>query len=109
MMQVSEAEWSKMEQKVAQEAFERAYEREIKALIEEVREKASAIAALDDMWRLHDFLSARRHEVDGKYDYRYSMLIFIFARLVKEGWLRLDELEGLDRDKLAKITALVRM
>lgn len=76
-MQVSEAEWSKIEQEIAQEAFERAYQREIKALIEQVREQASAIAELEDMWHLHDFLSARRHEVDGKYDYSYSMLVFI--------------------------------
>jgi Photoprotection regulator fluorescence recovery protein len=108
-MQVSEAEWSKIEQKIAQEAFERAYQREIKALIEQVRERASAIAELEDMWHLHDFLSARRHEVDGKYDYTYSMLVFIFARLVKEGWLHLNELEGLDKSKIAKIAALSRM
>lgn len=109
MMQVSEAEWSKTEQKVAQEAFEKAYEREIAALIQEVRAQASAIAELDDMWRLHDFLSARRHDIDGKYDYSYSVLIFIFARLVKEGWLHLDELKGLQADKLTKVAALARM
>ncbi|NJK50534.1 hypothetical protein HC931_22585 [Candidatus Gracilibacteria bacterium] len=108
-MQVSEAEWSKIEQEIAQEAFERAYQREIKALIEQVREQASAIAELEDMWHLHDFLSARRHEVDGKYDYSYSMLVFIFARLVKEGWLHLKELEGLEKSKIAKIAALSRM
>ncbi|MCU0536981.1 MAG: hypothetical protein MUD14_24090 [Hydrococcus sp. Prado102] len=108
-MQVSDAEWSKIEREIAQEAFERAYQREIKALIEQVREQASAIAQLEDMWHLHDFLSARRHEVDGKYDYQYSMLVFIFARLVKEGWLHLNELEGLDKSKIAKIVALARM
>ncbi|NJM74095.1 MAG: hypothetical protein HC862_30640, partial [Scytonema sp. RU_4_4] len=53
-----------------------------------------------DLWRLHDFLSARRHEVEGKYDYQYSVLLFVFAGLVKEGWLHLTELEGLDKDKL---------
>ncbi|MGK7917709.1 MAG: hypothetical protein AB4038_19570 [Prochloraceae cyanobacterium] len=26
----------------------------------------------------------------------------------KEGWLHLDELEGFDKDKLAKVTALAR-
>jgi hypothetical protein len=108
-MQVSDVEWSKTEQEIAQEAFEKAYQREIKALIEEVREQASEIAQIDDMWRLHDFLSARRHEVDGKYDYRYSVLVFIFARLVKEGWLQINELEGLDKTKIAKIGALSRM
>lgn len=109
MMQVSDAEWSKIEKKIAQAAFERAYEREIKALIEEVRARAGEIVELDQVWRLHDFLSARRHEIDGKYDYSYSVLIFVFARLIKEGWLDLDELEGLDTDKLTKVAALARM
>ncbi|RAM52528.1 MAG: hypothetical protein C6Y22_05870 [Hapalosiphonaceae cyanobacterium JJU2] len=109
MKQVSDTEWSKTEKEVAQQAFERAYEREIDTLIKEVREKASAIADLDHIWHLHNFLSARRHEIDGKYDYRYSVLIFVFARLVKEGWLHLDELKGLNTDKLTKITALTRI
>lgn len=108
-MRVSEIEWSTAEKKVAQAAFEKAYKRQIDALIEDVRAKASAIAGLDDVWRLHDLLSAKRHEIDGKYDYRYSVLIFVFAGLVKEGWLQLDELEGLDRGKLTKIAALARM
>ncbi|TBR59527.1 hypothetical protein BLD44_015600 [Mastigocladus laminosus UU774] len=109
MKQVSDVEWSNTEKQVAQQAFERAYEREIDTLIKEVREKASAIADLDHIWQLHNFLSARRHEIDGKYDYRYSVLIFVFARLVKEGWLHLDELKGLNTDKLTKITALTRI
>ncbi|MBD2100035.1 hypothetical protein [Leptolyngbya sp. FACHB-261] len=109
MMQVSEVEWSKTEKEVAQAAFAKAYEREIDAVAKEVRERASAISHSNDMWQLHDFLSARRHEIDGKYDYKYSALIFVFARLVKEGWLHLDELEGLGTDKLTKVAALTRM
>ncbi|MCP6760712.1 MAG: hypothetical protein NHB32_18640 [Fischerella sp. CENA71] len=109
MKQVSDVEWSKTEKEVAKQAFERAYEREIDTLIKEVREKTSAIAELDHIWQLHNFLSARRHEIDGKYDYRYSVLIFVFARLVKEGWLQLDELKGLNTDKLTKIAALTRI
>jgi hypothetical protein len=108
-MQVSDISWSNIEQKVAQKAFEKAYERETNALLKAVRENSSAIAALEDIWHLNDFLSARRHDMDGKYDYRYSVLIFVFARLIKEGWLQLDELEGLDKDKLAKINSLSRM
>lgn len=108
-MQVTDTQWSNQEKEVAQAAFEKAYDREINGLIEEVREKAKAIAQLDDMWNLHDFLSARRHDVDGKYDYRYSVLIFVFAQLVKEGWIDINELKGLDEDKLAKIAALTRM
>lgn len=106
---MNDVDWSKTEKKIAHEAFEKAYEREIIALINEVREQASTIATPDDMWRLHDFLSARRHDLDGKYDYRYSVLVFVFSRLVREGWLHLAELNGLDADKLTKIAALARM
>jgi Photoprotection regulator fluorescence recovery protein len=109
MMQVSEAEWTETEQMVAQEAFKKAYEREIDALIKQVRESASAVIGLEDMWGLHDFLSARRHEIDGKYDYRYSVLVFVLARLIQEGWLHLDELEGLETSKISKVAALSRM
>ncbi len=108
-MQVNNIGWSEIEEKIARKAFEKAYEREINALIEEVRERGSKLAELDQVWHLHDFLSARRHDIDGKYDYRYSVLIFVFARLLKEGWLDLDELKGLEPDKLTKIIALARM
>lgn len=106
---MSEINWSESEKKTAQEAFDRAYEREINSLIEEVRQKATTIANIDQVWQLHDFLSARRHEIDGKYDYRYSVLVFVFAELLKEGWLNLEELEGLAAQKRSKIMALARM
>lgn len=108
-MPVSDIEWSEPEKDIAQTAFKRAYGREIDMLIKEVRDKAGAIAELNEVWQLHDFLSAKRHEIDGKYDYRYSVLIFVFATLVREGWLQLNELEGLASDKLTKIAALTRM
>lgn len=108
-MKVNEVSWSDLEQEVAQAAFQKAYEREINSLIQEVRNNASQVCDLDDIWRLHNFLSARRHEIDGKYDYNYSVLIFVFADLIKQGWLHLDELKGLERDKIAKISSLSRM
>jgi len=108
-MKVNEVSWSDLEQEVAQAAFQKAYEREINALIQEVRDNAVQISELEDIWRLHNFLSTRRHEIDGKYDYNYSVLVFVFANLIKQGWLHLDELKGLDLDKIAKIGALSRM
>jgi Photoprotection regulator fluorescence recovery protein len=108
-MQASEIDWSVTEQQVAQEAFDKAYRREMNALLEAVREKSSSIVALEDIWHLNDLLSAKRHELDGKYEYEYSVLIFVFAKLVKEGWLDLNELAGLESSKRAKIAALARM
>ncbi|HEY9883532.1 MAG TPA: hypothetical protein V6C98_07965, partial [Thermosynechococcaceae cyanobacterium] len=78
-------------------------------LIKQVQEETSTLTELGELWRLHDFLSAKRHQVEGKYDYEYSALLFVFAGLVKEGWLHLSELEGLSQDKLAKISSLARM
>ena len=106
---MSEINWSDSEKKAAKEVFDRAYEREINNLIEEVRQKASQVSEIDQLWQLHDFLSAKRHEIDGKYDYRYSELIFVFAKLLKQGWVNKEELKVLERDKLAKISALSRM
>ncbi|OKH54050.1 hypothetical protein DSM106972_085730 [Dulcicalothrix desertica PCC 7102] len=108
-MQATDTQWSQTEQEVAKAAFDKAYEREINALAKEVHKIADGITQLDDIWVLHDFLSARRHDIDGKYDYRYSVLVFVFARLLKEGWLNLEELEGLAPDKLKKVSALSRM
>jgi hypothetical protein len=36
----------------------------------------------DDIWGLHDFLTEKRNEVDEKYDYRFSVLDFVFSRLI---------------------------
>jgi hypothetical protein len=108
-MPVSEAKWTDLEKKIARTAFDKAYKREVEALLKQVREEAGTIAEVDDLWRLHDFLSAKRHEMEGKYDYHYSALIFIFAGLLKDGWLQISDLEGLDQDKLAKVAALARM
>ncbi|MBW4527302.1 MAG: hypothetical protein KME18_19305 [Phormidium tanganyikae FI6-MK23] len=106
---MTDIQWSTTEKEISQSAFDRAHQREIDTLIQTVTEKAQTISDVSEVWQLHDFLSAKRHEIDGKYDYRYSGLLFVFARLVREKWLSIDELEGLEPDKLAKISALVRM
>ncbi len=108
-MQATEIQWSAAEQQIAKAAFDHAYAREIEQLIAFVRTQSPSIAAIEDLWKLHDFLSARRHELDGKYDFRYPTLIFVFAGLLKDGWVQLTDLEGLAADKLAKIAALSRM
>ncbi|MBF2045866.1 MAG: hypothetical protein EDM05_018215 [Leptolyngbya sp. IPPAS B-1204] len=108
-MQATDTTWSQTEKQIARTAFNNAYQRELDYLVKTVREQSSSLTEIDDVWRLHDFLSARRHEIDGKYDYRYSVLVFVLASLVREGWLQLSELEGLAADKLTKITALTRM
>lgn len=108
-MQASQTTWSEAEKAIAQAAFQNAYQREISALIQEVRDRSQGIEAIEEVWQLHDFLSTRRHELDGKYDSRDSALVFVFADLIREGWLQVGELEGLASDKLTKIAALSRL
>lgn len=108
-MQKTEISWSQTEKKIAEQAFNKAYERESSCIVEAVRDQASKITKIDDLWYINDFLNARRHDLDGKYDYRESNLIFVFATLIKQKWLQIEELEGLTKDKLAKIAALTRI
>jgi hypothetical protein len=109
MLQASETKWSEVEEKIAKQALQKAYERETTALIAYIRDRASSITELEDLWYLHDLLSSKRHEIDGKYYYDNMTIVFDFAKLVKEGWLSLDELKGLQPEIITKISALARM
>jgi len=103
-----EESWSKKEKTVARRAFENAYEKECKDLIKHIQKRANEANQPNDIWRLHDFLNERIKEIENKYDYRYSMLILVFARLLKEGWMTVGEIEGLNEDKIAKIRYLAK-
>jgi hypothetical protein len=102
-------EWTKSEKAAARRAFDLALEREYAKLAGEVRDRADRIAGPDDIWRLHDFLTKRRKEIDEKYDYRYSMLVWVFARLVNEGRIGIADLEGLGEKKLAEIRMMTEI
>ena len=95
--------WSKSEKAIARRAYDQAYDRELAALADEVRRRASAIAEPHHIWALHDFLTRSRKEIDQWYDYRYSQLVLVFARLIRDGWLSEGELTGLAEEKLVRI------
>lgn len=98
-----ELKWSKTEKVVAKQAFETAYQREYEALASKLKGMIAAVREPGDIWCIHDFLSKQRKTIGQKYDYRYSQLIFVFALLLKEGWLKETDLKGLREDKLEKI------
>ena len=109
MLQTPEAPWTTRETQCAQTLLKKAYDREVKNLLAEVQDQASNITQVDELWKLHDFLSAKRHEIDGKYDGRESVIVFVFAQLLKEGLVNADELDFLAGEKRAKIKALARL
>lgn len=98
--------WSAVEQDVAREAFAKAYARAVQKLVKQVQDRAAALGSADALWQLHDFLSIERHTMEGRFDFRLDGILFVFASLVKERLLDMDELAGLDSDKLAKIAAM---
>lgn len=109
MLQAPEAPWTETETQSAKALFKKAYDREVQHLLSDVQQQASQITQVEELWQLHDFLSAKRHEIDGKYDDRQSMIVFVFAQLMKEGLVSVEELSFLSNEKRAKIKALSRI
>lgn len=105
---MNDEKWSKAEKAVARRAFDNAYERECREIIKELGRMANEADEPDDVWRCHDFLTDKRKQADDKYDYRYSMLTLVFARLLEEGWMSIDDLEGLKEDKISRIRELAK-
>lgn len=106
---VENSEWSNAERSIAETALKKAQQREAEALLENVKERASLALSLEEIWDLNDFLSARRHEIDGKYDDAEELLIFTLSRLLKEGWLKHSDLDGIEPAKHSKIKVLMLM
>ena len=108
-METEVAGWTTAEQALAQAVFDRAMAREVESLIGDLHAKIATLSRSEEVWQLHDFLSIRRHEIEGRFDFRLSGLLFVFASFLKDGLVSIEELEGLSPDKLAKITAMARM
>jgi hypothetical protein len=108
-MDTAVAGWTDQEQSIARLAFDAAYARAVAGLISAVQVQVEQLGGAESIWQLHDFLSIQRHEIEGRFDFRLPGLLFVFASLVKDGLLSLDDLEGLEPDKLAKILAMSRM
>jgi hypothetical protein len=100
--------WSKSEKLIARTAFDAALGRELHEVIQEVKKMASQIQQLSDLWDLESYLTQRRKEIDGKYDYRYSRLTHVFGKLLHEGRLREEELRGLREDKRKSIRSIAK-
>jgi len=104
----NEPTWSKSEKAIARKAFDAALEREFQEVIREAKQKAGQIKEPEDLWDLEHYLTQRRKEIDRKYDYRYSQLDLVFARLLREKWIDEEDLRGLGEDKLRAIRSYVK-
>jgi len=91
--------WSPGEKKAAHVAFEAALSRERAAIRRDIEAMLRDSNDQTEIWVIRDFLNGRVYELDQKYDFRYSVLVGVFARLMAEGWLSLEDLAGLDLAK----------
>jgi hypothetical protein len=95
--------WSDAEKKIAHSVYEGALNRELSAVLLKFKEMAANAVTPTDMWAVEEYLKQQRHEIDSKYDYRYSQLIFVFGRLLREGWVEEEELRRLSEEKFTHI------
>ena len=95
--------WTVVEKRLAREVFDRAFERQCASITSKVKKMIASASVPSDIWRVHDYLSKHRRTVDKLYDYRYSVLLNVFARLLRDGWLTEADLSGLQKDKIEKI------
>jgi hypothetical protein len=101
--------WSASEKKIARGAYEDALESMLAKLVTEFKAKAAAATTPSDMWAVEDYLRQERRELDEIFDYRYSRLPLVFARLIREGHLDLARLNGLSEEKLEMIRRLLSL
>lgn len=93
--------------KIARQAFDRALNKERAAILAQLKQRASQATDPEDIWEIHDYLSDQRKQLDRKYDYRYSQLIWVFGQLLCEQWLEESDLAGLAPEKLQAIRDFV--
>jgi hypothetical protein len=98
-----ELAWSHKEKGVARAAFDSALARETSAIRKKVEEMLQRSNEPTAVWDILEFLSKKQRELDWKYDYRYSVLTGVFARLLCEGWVAESDLAGLAPEKLELI------
>jgi Photoprotection regulator fluorescence recovery protein len=98
-----ELKWSSTERAIARRCFDRALQRELNEAIQSTKEMAAKIRHASELWELEHHLTQLRKEIDRKYEYKYSTLILVFADLIQDGDLDLEDLRGLSEEKLRYI------
>ena len=100
---MNDERWTDREKRIARRVFDTAVAEELASTISDFKARAAAVAQPDEMWALEHYLRERRRDIDRKYDYRYSQLIWVFGQLLREGRIQEEHLAGLSEEKLDRI------
>ena|SRR6516162_3046900 len=95
--------WSNSEKVIARRAFENARLRELDGIIRQAKQKAGKVSNPDELWQLERWLTERREDINETYDYRYSVLPMVFAKLLYRRTMTEDELAGLGPEKIDQV------
>ena len=104
-----EARWSAGEKALARRVFELALKRELDQIIQDAKARVAKIKEPSELWVLEHWLTKRRNDIDRKYDYRYSVLPQVFAVLIHEGRVSLDDLRELGEEKVEYIRRFLQV
>ena len=92
--------WSEAEKKIARRVFNAALQRELVQVLAEFKRRAAGASDPDEMWSIQEYLAEARRQIDTKYDFRYSQLLIVFGRLLRENRIEERDLSGLSDEKL---------
>jgi exopolyphosphatase/pppGpp-phosphohydrolase len=101
--------WSDREKKLSRQVYDAALQRELAEIVTEFKAQAGRVTTAEQLWPLEDYLRRKRREIDTKYDYRYSQLLIVFARLLREQRIEERDLSGLSEDKLDVIRGIAAL
>lgn len=100
-------DWSASEKKIARKAYDQALEKRLSAFVADFKRRAAAVSAASEIWDIDRYIREEGKDIDMVFDYRYSQLIIVFARIIQDGLLNEGDLAGLDQDKLDAIRSAV--
>ena len=101
--------WSASEKKIARRVFDTALQQELGEIMTKFKEMAARAEKPADMWAVENWLYRQRRDFDTKYDYRYSQLVSVFGRLLRESRVTKEQLVGLGGDKLSYIERIATL
>lgn len=102
-------QWSKADKRVARRLFDAALQAELQELMQRFKAMAQAAAEPDDLWAVRGFLDKAGRALDRKYDFRYSQLAFLFARLLHEGRIHKQDLRAFSEPVYELILRIVSL
>jgi hypothetical protein len=101
--------WSAAEKKIARRVFDAALQAELAEIVDDFKGRAAAARGPDDVWAIEEHLTRKRRAINEKYDFRWSQMLLVFARLLREERIQEVQLAGLAEEKLSNLRGLASL